>query len=153
MEFVVDELGGAARMWSKDPRDGSVYTQEGLEFRLSKIYQTNYDSYPLFTPSFRGKTSLMVGTAMCDLILLSWLIPNNATFKVMWMACDRDEVLTTYANPRVAQMRFKGLDSSWHRMDFTDSQNKTIFANALKLSWSFVHQIQHSFEVSPADKN
>jgi hypothetical protein len=131
MEISTDET--SVVLWAKKP-DGSIYTEEALALRLSHVSRGS-EAYDISVPQSWIKTSLTIGTANCEQIGLRWLLSNNATFRLMWMTCDRDETLTTYAEPRLNQTIFAGLGGNSYTLNFGNSFNKSIIAAGFKLSW------------------
>jgi hypothetical protein len=145
LESPVARLEGSAteassRLWSKDTRDGSVYAEEGLEVKLSHIGQLEFEFVPIGAPSSWNKTKVMIGEANCDKLQQTWNLINNATFRMTWYCCDRDSVLVTHAGERYMQPRLRNIDGTYQFINFTDTQNKTIFKDAFKLSWEYAQR-------------
>jgi hypothetical protein len=115
-----------------------VYAKEALQLNMTKIGQIKGDYFEIAAANYWNRSSLAIGQASCHELSQTWILPNNASFRVMWMYCDKDEALTIYADPRYNQPRWRSGDDTFLYIDFDGSQNKSIFANAIKLSWEHV---------------
>jgi hypothetical protein len=138
MRLELSTTDASARFYAKY-EDGTVYDREAMELRLDRVGQLGYDLYNLTAPTSWVKRNKVINTAQCEEIVLEWTLPTNATFRMIWLLCDKDEVLTSYAAPRYNQVRYSSVQQQNITVNFDDSFNKTIFGDAVKLSWEYVY--------------